>query len=116
MKVSVYNCRKMNFVNTDEAWRIVLGELPELGIKYDPSHCRYAGGDYLRELVEWGDRVSHVPPAGLDQTDWKSVLNILRCKGYDRYLSIEPHSPVWKDELGEKGLEYTIQYFRKMML
>lgn len=131
IKVSVYNCRKMNFVNTDEAWRIILGELPELGIKYDPSHCRYAGGDYLGELVEWGHRVNHVhlkgsmivngkkiddPPAGLDQTDWKTVLNILRCKGYDRNLSIEPHSPVWKDKLGEKGLEYTIQYFRKMML
>ena len=131
VKVSVYNCRKMNFINTEEAWRIVLGHLPALGIKFDPSHSRYADSDYLQELVEWGSRVYHVhlkgsmiiggqrvddPPAGLDQTDWRSVLNILRAKGYDRNLSVEPHSPVWQGELGEKGLAYTIRYFRDLML
>lgn len=131
VRISVYNCRKMNFINTEEAWRIVLGHLPELGIKFDPSHSRYAGSDYLQELNEWGNRVYHVhlkgsmivngqrvddPPAGLDQTDWKSVLNILRAKGYDRNLSIEPHSPVWQGELGEKGLAYTVRYFRDLML
>ena len=131
VRMSVYNCRKMNFINTEEAWRIVLGHLPELGIKFDPSHSRYAGSDYLQELNEWGNRVYHVhlkgsmivngqrvddPPAGLDQTDWKSVLNILRAKGYDRNLSIEPHSQVWQVELGEKGLAYTVRYFRDLML
>ena len=131
VRVSVYNCRKKNFVNTQEAWSLVLGHLPELGLKFDPSHSRYAGSDYLQELVEWGDRVYHVhlkgsmvvngqriddPPAGLDQTDWSSILNILRAKGYDGGLSIEPHSPVWQGELGERGIAYTIRYFRELML
>lgn len=125
--VSVYNCRKGNFVNTSEAWSLVLEHLPELGIKFDPSHSRYAGSDYLQELVEWGDRVRHVhlkgslivngqrvddPPAGLDQTDWKSILNILRVKGYDGGLSIEPHSSYWPKD---QGVRYTIQYFRSLM-
>lgn len=131
VKVSVYNCKKMNFINTREAWSLVHGHLPELGIKFDPSHSRYAGSDYLQELVEWGDRIYHVhlkgsmivngqriddPPAGLDQTDWMSIINILRAKGYDRTLSIEPHSPVWQGKLGEKGVEYTVRYFRSLML
>ena len=66
-------------------------------------------------MIIGGQRVDD-PPAGLDQTDWRSVLNILRAKGYDRNLSIEPHPPVWQGELGEKGLAYTIRYFRDLML
>lgn len=130
IKVSVYNCRKGNFVNTQEDWEIVHGHLPGLGIKFDPCHSIYAGSDYLQELVQWGHRVYHVhlkgsmlingqpvdePPAGLDQTDWKSVLNILRLKGYDGGLSIEPHSAVYKGDLYDAGIRYTIDYFRKLM-
>lgn len=131
VRVSVYNCRKGNFVNTQQDWEIVLGHLPELWIKFDPSHSIYAGSDYLQELAQWGQRVAHVhlkgsmlaggqrvddPPAGLDQTDWPSILNILRCKGYDGGLSIEPHSSVWTGPLGEKGIGYTIRYFRQLMM
>lgn len=130
IEVSVYNCRKMNFVNTPEAWKIVLGHLPELGIKYDPSHAIKDGSDYLAELVEWGDRVRHVhlkgslvingvsvddPPAGLDGTDWKSFIGILRAKGYDRGLSIEPHSPVWTGALGDAGIDYTVKYMKELL-
>lgn len=131
LRISVYNCRKMNFVNSPKAWELVMGRLPGLGIKFDPSHSRYAGSDYLQEVMDWGERIQHVhlkgsmlvngqrvddPPAGLDQTDWKTFLNILRVKGYDRGLSIEPHSQIWKDELGKKGVIYTVRYFRDLML
>ena len=131
VKISLYNCRKMNFLNTEEAWQICLGHFPELGIKFDPSHSRYAGTDYLQEATQWGHRIYHVhlkgslivngqriddPPAGLDQTDWPTLLNILRAKGYNRNLSIEPHSPVWQGELGEKGIAYSVRYFRELLL
>src|SRR3954453_4017118 len=33
VKVSTYNCRKVNFVNTPDVWKIVHGHLKELGIK-----------------------------------------------------------------------------------
>lgn len=131
VKVSVYNCRNSNFVNTEEAWSLVLGHLPKLGLKFDPSHSIYAGSDYLQELVNWGDRIYHVhlkgsmaingvriddPPAGLDQTDWRSFIDILRVKGYDGGLSIEPHSPIWRGELGERGVRYTVKYFKELLL
>ena len=129
VKVSTYNCRKVNFVNNPEVWKIVHGHLKDLGIKFDPSHSRYFGGDYLQETLDWGSRFNHVhlkgslvvngqriddPPAGLDQTDWKTFISFLRVKGYTGGLSIEPHSPVWTGELGEKGIDYTINYMRKI--
>ena len=131
VKVSSYNCRKVNFVHNPEAWRIIHGHLKELGIKFDPSHSRYFGGDYLQETLDWGDRFHHVhlkgsmiingeriddPPAGLDQTDWKTFISILRVKGYKAGLSIEPHSPIWSGELGEKGIDYTIAYMKKLLI
>lgn len=131
VKIAVYNCRWNNFVCTPMAYTMIHGYLKDLYIKYDTSHCIYDGGDYLQEARDWGDRFLHVhlkgalvidgkryddPPAGLDQTDWGSFLAILYAKGYDKRLSIEPHSQNWKGELGEKGIAYTIRYFRNLLL
>lgn len=131
LEISVYNCHKGNFVVSPDIWRIVLGHLKDLGIKYDPSHPQKNGRDYLMETRDWASRFRHIhlkgciliggeevddPPAGLDQTNWPIFLSLLRANGYDGGLSIEPHSPIWKGELGDKGLEYTIKYFRSLML
>ncbi len=128
VKIATYNCRWNNFVYSDETWKIIHNHLMDLGIKYDPSHCIYAGGNYLSEIAAWGERIVHFhlkgslyidhkrvddPPAGLDQTDWNAVISLLITKGYKGVLSIEPHSQIWQKELGDKGVNYTIQYFRK---
>jgi sugar phosphate isomerase/epimerase len=130
VKISTYNCRSGNFVHHPDAWKMVHGHLPELGIKYDPSHSRYAGGDYLQETLDWGNRFNHIhlkgsmiingkriddPPVGLDQTDWKLFISLLRVKGYTGGLSIEPHSSVWTGEWGEKGIHFTIDYMKKLL-
>lgn len=128
--VSVYNCRWNNYVHSPETWKIIAGHLPELGIKYDPSHSRYDGGDYLLEMKEWGHRFKHVhikgsviiggerfddPPAGLDQTDWGTFMAVLYAKGYEGTLSIEPHSRTWSGELGDKGVDYTIGLMNRLL-
>ena len=59
VKVCTYNCRWENFVYDDRAWEVIHNHLPELGIKYDPSHCVYAGGNYIEEMDKWGDRFYH---------------------------------------------------------
>lgn len=130
VKIATYNCRWNNFVHSDPTWSLIHGYLKDLGIKYDTSHCIYAGGDYLAEAKKWGDRFEHVhikgalvieneryddPPAGLDQTDWRSFMAILYAKGYDGALSIEPHSAKWKDELGQKGIDFTIKFMRELI-
>ncbi|WNS43995.1 sugar phosphate isomerase/epimerase [Paenibacillus sp. MMS20-IR301] len=131
VQVSTYNCRKVNFVNTPDIWSIIHGHLPELGIKYDPSHARFFGGDYLQEALDWGHRFTHVhlkgsllvngkkvdePPAGMDQTDWRSFIAVLRATGYDAGLSIEPRKSALPDELADKGIDYSAEYFRKLLL
>lgn len=130
VKISAATCHKNNFVNNHMAWTMIHGYLEELGIKYDPSHSIYAGQDYLKEARDWGHRFYHVhlkgsfiidgerfddPPAGLDETNWSLFMSILYAKNYDGGLSIEPHSPHFVKERGEKGIKYTIEYFRKMM-
>lgn len=131
IRLAIYNCRNNNFVCNPEAWKIIHGHLPALGIKYDPSHSIYGGGDYLTEMTAWGDRFFHVhikgslringqrfddPPAGFDETNWNTFMAVLHVKGYNAGLSIEPHSKRWSGELGDKGLDYTIDLMRKLML
>jgi sugar phosphate isomerase/epimerase len=130
VRIATYNCHWNSFVVDDTAWRLIHGHLPDLGIKYDPSHARYAGQDYLKEMRDWGHRFVHVhikgsviingerfddPPAGMDQTDWGTFMAILYGVGYDGGLSIEPHSHTWAGELGERGIEYTVSYMNKLL-
>lgn len=131
VKIATYNCRWNNFIHSDPTWTLLHGYLKDLYIKYDTSHCIYAGGDYLSETKKWAHRFAHVhikgalivdgerfddPPAGLDQTDWASFMAILYAKGYEGGLSIEPHSENWRDELGKKGVDFTINYIRNLIL
>ena len=129
--VATYNCDWNNFVRTPEVWKLTHGYLKDLGLKYDTSHCINSGsGNYLAEAAEWGDRFYHVhikgtintagkhvddPPAGLDMTDWGAFMGILYNKGYDRGLSIEPHSGTWKGALGDWGVSYTVDYMKKLI-
>lgn len=131
IKIATCNCRWNNYIVSDSAWNIVHGHLKDLYIKFDPSHCVYAGGDYLSEMKKWGHRFAHVhikgslvidgerfddPPAGLDQTNWGAFMSVLYATGYDGTLSIEPHSATWKGDLGDKGVKYTINMMRSLML
>lgn len=130
VKISAYNCHWNNFVHDHAAWTAILDQLPALGIKFDPSHSRYAARDYLKEMKDWGHRFNHVhikgsliidgqrfddPPAGLDQTDWGSFVAVLYAHGYQGGLSIEPHSHVWTGALGQKGIDFTIHLMNQFL-
>ena len=131
VKIATYNCDWANFVCEEKAWSVVHGALPELGIKYDASHCINRGGDYLKELRDWGSRVYHFhvkgilyvagegfddPPAGLDQINWGAVMTMLYVNDYNGVLSIEPHSGKWKGAKGQWGVDYTINYMRQFIM
>jgi len=130
VKIATYNCDWTNFVREPKAWEVVHTRIPELGIKYDPSHCINSGGNYLEEIAEWGERIYHVhlkgtlnyggrhiddPPAGMDMTDWEAIMGLLYKFKYAGMLSIEPHSPTWQGEMGDWGIRYTVDYFKKMI-
>ena len=59
VRIATYNCDWANFVYNEKAWTVIHGALPELGIKYDPSHCYRRHGDYLKEIRDWGGRIVH---------------------------------------------------------
>ena len=132
-KIAVCNCDWNNFIIDIPSWEIVLGEIPELMIKFDASHSYRAGRDYLREIADWGDRFAHVhikgyvrnngnhisdPPAGLDSLDWGAIFAGLYHHGYDGCLSIEPHSGPWSlgSDLGKAGVRFTADFVRRFML
>ncbi len=129
VKICTYNCDWFNYIYEPKSWDIVNAHLKGLGIKYDPSHSINGGRDYIKEALDYGDKVYHIhlkgtvnvngvhvddPPAGLDMVDWGTLLSIFQKHGYDAMLSIEPHSSVWQGEIGAKGVRYTIEHFRKM--
>ncbi|MBR6772111.1 MAG: sugar phosphate isomerase/epimerase [Clostridia bacterium] len=131
IKVAIQNCDWNNFIVSPEQWKIVLGENPDLYIKFDPSHAYNRGENYLAQLSDWGERIAHMhvkgavhagrkyvddPPAGMDDLNWGSVFAILYARGYAGDLSLEPHSATWHGELGAAGIEFTRKYIRQFMV
>lgn len=131
IKVAVQNCDWNNFITSPEHWEMILGEIPELYIKFDASHAYNRNQNYLDQLSDWGHRVAHVhikgtthagkkwvddPPAGMDDIRWGSIFSVLYARGYNGDLSIEPHSETWQGELGDAGVGFTRDYIRKFIL
>lgn len=131
VKIAVYNCRWENFIVEPKVWEVVLSALPELGIKYDISHCLYHDGNYLAEMRDWGHRFYHFhlkgcvyfdndvyddAPAGMDCINWGAAMDILYTKNYNGMLSIEPHSHYWQGKKGQWGIDFTINYFRPFIM
>lgn len=131
VKIAVYNCRWENFIVEPKVWEVVLSALPELGIKYDISHCLYHDGNYLAEMRDWGHKFYHFhlkgcvyfdndvyddAPAGMDCINWGAAMDILYTKNYNGMLSIEPHSHYWQGKKGQWGIDFTINYFRPFIM
>jgi sugar phosphate isomerase/epimerase len=130
--VAVYNCDWNNIIYDAKAWDIVLPQVPGLGLKYDCSHCINRDGDYLLELIHYGQHVKHFhikgtvrnkgvniadPPAGMDDIKWGAIMAILYDKRYDGVLSLEPHSPVWRTgPMGDFGVRFTIGMISKFVI
>ena len=130
IKIAVQNCHWNNFIVSPREWEVVLGELPELCIKYDPSHAYNRGANYLEEMSTWGERIAHFhikgtvhsgarkvddPPAGMDDINWGSVFAVLYARKYNGDLSIEPHSSTWSGDLGDFGVRFTVNYIKQFM-
>jgi sugar phosphate isomerase/epimerase len=131
IKVALQNCSWNNFLVTPEQWKVVLGDNPDLYIKFDASHTYNRGDNYLEELSDWCERVAHIhikgtthagkrgvddPPAGMDDILWRPLFSILYARKYDGDLSIEPHSATWRGALGDAGIAFTRDFIRGFML
>ena len=119
VKIALYNCHITNFAYAPEAWENILTQVPELGIKFDPSHAYYDGRDYLKEARDWGNRFYHLhakgalkidgepfedPPAGMDSIHWGALFAVLNHHNYDEDINIEPHAGTWLGERRYAGI------------
>ena len=131
IKVAIQNCNWNNFIVSPEHWKVVLGEIPELMIKFDASHAYNRNENYIEQLSDWAERVAHFhvkgtvhagarkvddPPAGMDDLNWSAMFAILYSRKYTGDLSIEPHSATWHGELGNAGVLFTRDFIRKFMV
>lgn len=129
--LGIYNCGWNNFIVEDKNWEVVLGEIPELMIKFDASHSNSRGEDYLALIEKWCHKFAHVhikgqailngkyiddPPAGVDFFEWPKIFALLYARGYDGTLAIEPHSGIWQGEMGERGIDFTINYIKPFIM
>ncbi len=71
MECAIVNCMMGdNYIRTPEQWKLILSEVPGLGIKYDPSHSFVHGGPqgaYMDESMEWGSQFKYVHIKGVIQ-------------------------------------------------
>lgn len=131
VQVAVYNCSWGNFAHQPPAWEQILPAIPNLGIKYDPSHTMYDGRDYLQETRDWGHKFYHAhakgtliiagerfedPPAGMDQTNWGAFLAILYARNYQGDLIIEPHARTWMGSRFYDGIRIAAHHLRPFVL
>jgi len=101
------------------SWDIMLGNVPDLYLKYDPSFTVYAGRSYVEDLVKYGKKVVHVhikdalctgrstdfgetgllkhryTPAGMGDIKWGQIMNMLYESDYQGDFAIETHSEFW---------------------
>ena len=129
--LAVYNCSWNNFIVSEKHWEVVLGEIPELMLKFDASHSNSRGENYLAVIDTWCNRFAHMhvkgqailngkyvddPPAGVDFFEWPKIFAMLYARGYDKTLSLEPHSGIWQGELGERGIDFSINYIKPFIM
>jgi sugar phosphate isomerase/epimerase len=120
LTVAMYAVHGSSFFTSAEAYERVWEHMPEIRIKFDPANWKHHGDDYLALVRAHGDKIGYVhikehlymggqltsqPAAGMGDIEWGKVMAFLYEHGYDGYLSVEPHGPLWsRDPLRETML------------
>jgi len=132
MQVAMYAVHGNSFFESIEAYERVWETIPQIGIKFDPANWRHHGDDYLAVVRQHGDKIGYMhikehlymgeelasqPAAGMGDIEWGKVMAFLYEHGYEGYLSIEPHGPVWsRPPLREKMLVLSKRYIDQFIV
>ncbi len=132
LTVSMYAVHGNSFFTSIEAYERVWEHFPEIRIKFDPANWKLHGDDYLAIVRDHGDKIGHVhikeilcmdgelvsqPAAGMGDIEWGKIMAFLYEYGYEGYLSMEPHGPLWSREpLREKMLLLSQRYISQFLL
>jgi sugar phosphate isomerase/epimerase len=132
MRLALYPLHGNSFVDRIEAYEAIWEQVPDVGIKLDPANFAHHGQEYLPILRDHGDRVYYVhikehlymdgelvaqPAAGMGDIAWGKIMAFLYEHGYEGYLSLEPHGPLWsKPPLRDKMLLLSQRYLQQFIV
>jgi sugar phosphate isomerase/epimerase len=133
LKLAIYPLHGQSFVDGMDDYERIWEHYPEIGIKFDPANFSAHGDDYLAIARDYGERIYHVhikehiymegevvsqPAAGMGDISWGKVIAFLYEHGYDGYLSVEPHGPIWgnRGPLHDTMLILTQRYISQFLL
>ncbi|MBS6645069.1 MAG: sugar phosphate isomerase/epimerase [Clostridiaceae bacterium] len=110
LTLAYYVGHQPSFVNSKEALARVVEALPDINLKFDPvGLIRNVGADPYDIIKTFGDRITHFhckdilrngdyeiePPVGMGDLAWNKIIAMLYGFGYNDYIVIEPHGPMW---------------------
>jgi sugar phosphate isomerase/epimerase len=128
-----------NLAHSPAIWRRMFEDIPNsnFGLNYDPSHMVWQHMDYLRPLVEFSDRISHVHAKdvridrdnlnqvgimatplqfhtpklpGMGEVDWGKFISILGDTGYAGPVCVEVEDRAFEDTLKARKASLTQSY------
>lgn len=142
--VGIENCPHglANIAYSPAMWERMFDVVPSkaIGLEYDPSHLLWQGADYLRALVEFGDRVyafhakdteilTHIQAwegaysnwwrfriPGWGNVDWKKIFTILYDINYKGDITIEHEDPVFSGSRTDQGLRMGLRFLREFVV
>lgn len=110
LQLAFYLGHKGNFVNSKEILTEVTQAVPSMKLKLDPVGLeRNSHADPYEILSLFGEKIIHFhckdvtrykgfeiePPVGMGDIRWNIIIGMLYHFGYDGYVVIEPHGPLW---------------------
>ena len=132
MQMAMYPVHGNSFFQSIDDYKRVWDLGLDVGIKLDCANLQHHGDDYLPILRDHGDRVAHFhikehlymdgqlvsqPAAGMGDIAWGKIMAFLYEHGYEGYLSIEPHGPIWsRGELRRTMLLLTQRHIAQFLL
>lgn len=132
LTIALYTCQVSNYAWEPRFWPPLFQSLPDLRMKYDPSHGYHSKRDYLGEIREWGHKIVHLhakggylspngtrdpmgdPPPGEDQIDWLGLLQTLIDVNYKGAMVIEMHSDRYSYNEYFEALKRSRNYLRNL--
>jgi len=132
IQLGVYVGHPGNFINSRRILGWVYEQMPEVGFKLDPvGIIRNLKTDPCEVIKDYGDRIVHFhvkdilrmggfeiePPVGMGDLAWNKIMALLYHHGYQGYVCIEPHGPMWSRK--ERRAEHIIlskQYIEKFIV
>jgi len=118
IRLGHYTGHAASMIRSMAVWDRIKDEVPQVGLKLDPMGLiRNLQEDPVEVLYKYGDRLLHFhikdrmdvadtwiqPAVGQGDIPWGRVMAMLYHHGYDGWISVEPHGPLW----GKGGSRYT---------